>query len=88
MFDHPLNGKADLADPEFARLVVARMHRHPQSVRIEREDAADELPRPSDSILFSVAAEAEIAEHLEQRMMPRRIADVLKIVVLAAGAHT
>ena len=87
MVDHPLGRYADLVDPERARLAVGGMHRHPQSVTVERENAGDELPRPVDGVFLEVAAEAEVAEHLEQRLVARGIADVLKIVVLATGPH-
>ena len=36
---------------------------------------------------LEVVAEAEVAEHLEERVMPRRVAHVLEVVVLAARAH-
>ena len=36
---------------------------------------------------LEVVAEGEVAEHLEERMVPARVADVLEIVVLAAGAN-
>src|SRR5262249_13996785 len=32
-------------------------------------------------------AEREVAEHLEEGVMPRGVADIVEIVVLAAGAH-
>src|SRR3546814_9410999 len=47
----------------------------------------DELPGVGDRILLEVVAKAEVAEHLEKRVVPRRVADVLEIVVLATGAH-
>ena len=47
----------------------------------------NEIPREMDRFALEVVAEAEIAEHLEKRVMPRGVADVLEIVVLAAGAH-
>ena len=87
MFDNALRRHADFVDPEFARLVVGRMHRHPQPVPVERENAGDELPRPVDGVFLPVAAEAEVAEHFEQRLVAGGIADVFEIVVLAAGAH-
>src|SRR5262249_20545002 len=46
----------------------------------------NEFPRVGDGIKFEIVAEAEVAEHLEERMVPVREADVLEIVVLAAGA--
>ena len=36
---------------------------------------------------LEVIAEGEVAEHLEKRVVAARVADVLEIVVLAAGAH-
>jgi hypothetical protein len=36
---------------------------------------------------LEVVAEAEVAEHLEEGVVPGRVADVLEIVVLAAGPH-
>ncbi len=36
---------------------------------------------------LEVVAEAEVAEHLEERVVARRVADVLEVVVLAACAH-
>ena len=40
-----------------------------------------------DRVTLEIIAEAEIAEHLEERMVTRGVADILEIVVLAAGAH-
>ena len=36
---------------------------------------------------LEVVAKAEIAEHFEKSMMPGRVADILQIIVFAAGAH-
>ena len=33
---------------------------------------------------LEVVAEAEVAQHLEERVVPRRVTDVLEVVVLAA----
>ncbi len=47
----------------------------------------DQLPGESDSVLFEVVAEGEIAEHLEKSVVAIGEAHILKIVVLASGAH-
>ena len=47
----------------------------------------EELPRPRDRLGLEVVAEAEVAEHLEEREVPVGAADVVEVVVLAAGAH-
>ena len=36
---------------------------------------------------FEIVAEGEIAEHFEEGVMARGVADIVQIVVLAAGAH-
>jgi hypothetical protein len=46
-----------------------------------------ELPGEADRLALEVVAEAEVAEHLEEGVMPGGVADVLQVVVLAAGAH-
>ena len=46
-----------------------------------------QLPRIGDGILLEVVAKAEVAQHLEEGVVPPREADVLQIVVLAARAH-
>jgi hypothetical protein len=47
----------------------------------------EELPRELDRVALEVVAEAEVAQHLEERVVARGIAHVLEVVVLAAGAH-
>ena len=48
--------------------------------------ADDEFPRPLDRLLLEVIAEGPVAEHLEKRVVIGVEADVLEVVVLAAGA--
>ena len=38
-------------------------------------------------VALEVVAEAEVAQHLEEGVVARGVADVLQVVVLAAGAH-
>ena len=51
------------------------------------EDLGVELPRPLDGVFLEVVAEAEVAEHLEEREVAVGAADVVEVVVLASGAH-
>ena len=37
--------------------------------------------------VLEVVAEREIAQHLEEGVMPGGVADIVEVVVLAAGAH-
>src|SRR6185437_9243829 len=84
---HALGRHADLAGPDARRLIVLAKHRDPQARRWQFQPLRDELPRKTDRLALEVVAEGEVAEHLEEGVMPRRVADVLQIVVLAAGTH-
>ncbi len=53
----------------------------------QAEFLGDQRPGPFDRIGLEIVAEGEIAEHLEERVVAGRIADIVEIVVLAAGAH-
>ena len=76
--------ESDFVDPDALGFVVADVHRNVQPRRIELEDLRDELPRPRDRLALVVVAEAEVAEHLEERTVPSGTADALDIA-LGAG---
>ena len=40
-----------------------------------------------DRVALEIVAEAEVAQHLEEGVVARGVADRIQIVVLAAGAH-
>ncbi len=75
----------DLA-PQPARFVVGMVHRDIQAVGGDPEPlgARHPLPGVRDGFLLEVVAEGEVAEHLEERVVPRRVAHLLQVVVLAA----
>ena len=78
---------ADLLEPEVRRLVVVLVDGDPELLRRDLQRAGDELPGELDRLGLEVVAEAEVAEHLEERVVARGVADVLEVVVLAARAH-
>ena len=47
----------------------------------------DQRPGPFDGIGLEIVAEGEIAEHLEEGVMAGGIADIVEVIVLAAGPH-
>ena len=84
-----LCGQADLLVPDVERFVVGVIDRDHQALRVDAQPvlAGDEVPGEADRVALEVVAEAEVAEHLEERVVARGVADVLEVVVLAAGAH-
>ena len=74
----------------FVQIRTLRRPRDRRSSRAslrELVNLGQQLPREADRVALEVVAEAEVAEHLEERVMARGVADVLEIVVLAARAH-
>ena len=83
----PLRRQADLVLPDRVGQVVGGVHGRGQPVLGDAEVAGQELPRPVDRLALEVVAEAPVAEHLEQRVVARRPADLLEVVVLAGDAQ-
>jgi len=77
----------DLLGPEAIGFVVFGIHRHPQPLGRQLEDLGEQLPSVGDGLALEVVAEAEVAQHLEESVVPRGVADVFQVVVLAAGTH-
>ncbi len=73
--------------PEIERLVVVVIDGDGQAVLRQAEIAGDQVPGEFDRERLEIVAEREIAEHLEEGVMARGVADIVEIVVLAAGAH-
>ncbi len=51
------------------------------------EFLSDQVPGEADGFVFEIVAEREIAQHFKESMVTRRIADIVQIVVLPAGAN-
>ena len=58
-----------------------------QLVLRQAEFLGDQVPGQLDRAVLEVVAEREVAEHLEEGVMARGVADIVEVVVLAAGAH-
>ena len=71
--------------PDVGRLVVVEIDRDGQPVGVEPEPllAGQKLPGPVDRLALEIVAEAEIAQHLEKRVVIGRAADVVDV----AGAQ-
>ena len=73
--------------PKIKSLVVVDIDGRGELVLRQPEFLGDEIPGELDGAVLEIIAEREIAEHLEKGVMPRGVADIVEIVVLAAGAH-
>jgi len=62
-----------------AEVLVASMHRDPDVLGLETEALSGQLPRERDSALLEVVADREVAEHLEEREVSQRVADVVDV---------
>jgi hypothetical protein len=58
-----------------------------EAVLVEAVVLGQQLPCEVDRFGLKVIAEGEVPEHFEERVVTAGVADVLEIVVLAAGAH-
>ena len=85
--DDPLVGQAGDLLPEVGGVVVVVVDGDEELVLRQAEVAGQQLPGVGDRAFLEVVAEGEVAEHLEEGVVARGIADVVEVVVLAAGAH-
>ena len=73
--------------PQIIGLVVVVIDGDEQPIDVEPEFARDEVPGELDRAFLEIVAEGEIAQHFKEGVMARGIADIVEVVVLAAGAH-
>ncbi len=84
---HALFRQADGLGPQLIGLVVGLVDRGPELLRRQSVHLGEQLPRELDRVLLEVVAEAEVAQHLEEGVVARGVADVFQVVVLAPGAQ-
>jgi len=73
--------------PQIECLIVIDEHRHHQPIGGQAELACDQIPSKLDRPILEVISERKVAEHLEEGVMARGIADIVEVIVLAARAH-
>jgi len=72
--------------PQAEGLVVILVDRGVQTRLVQADHFGEKRPGETDGVFLEVVAEGEVAEHLEEGVMPGGTADVFQVVVLAA--HT
>src|SRR4030081_26247 len=83
-----LGWEANLLEPDVRRLIIITKHRDPKTRGIEFQPPREEVPREPDGIALEVVSKRKVAQHLEECVMPRGVADILQIVVLATCSDT
>ena len=85
--DDPRLGQAGDLAPQVERLVIVVIDGDGELLRRQSEVARQKIPGEFDRVVLEIIAEREVAEHLEERVVAGGIADIVEVVVLAAGAH-
>ena len=73
--------------PQRGRVLVVVVDGDEEPVLRQVEFLRDQVPGELDGERLEVVAEREVSQHLEEGVVARRVADIVEVVVLAAGAH-
>jgi hypothetical protein len=82
--DDPAFGQAGDLAPKVEGLVVRVVDGRGQPVRRQAPFLRQKGPGVGDRLLLEIVAEREVAEHLEEGVVARGVADIVEIVMLAA----
>ena len=74
--------------PDVGCLVIIIEYRDPELFSRQPHFHGKKFPGIPYSLPLEIIAKAEVAQHLEKRVMASRITDVFQIIVLAAGTNT
>ena len=85
--DDPLLGEAGDLPPQIERFVIVVIDGDGELFRRQPQVARQQAPRVFDRIVLEIVAERKVAQHFEERVVARGIADIVEVVVLAARAH-
>ena len=80
-------GQAGDLLPQLERFVVVDIDGDHQPFFGNAELLGHQVPGELDGAVLEVVAEREVAEHLEESVVACGVADIVEVVVLAAGAH-
>jgi len=84
--DDALVRKARDLLPQIPGLVVGMIDGGGQPAGVEAPFPGQQIPGEQDRPFLEIIAEREIAEHFEEGVVARGIADIVEVVMLAAGA--
>ena len=78
---------ADFFQPDLFGLAILIVNRDPEPCGRNAQHTGQKLPRELNGLTLEIVPEAEIAQHLEEGVMPCSVADILKIVMFATGTN-
>jgi hypothetical protein len=73
--------------PQIECFVILGIDGGQQAVLVEAEFLGDQRPGEFDGVFLEIVAKGEIPQHFKEGMVPRRIAYIVEVVVLAARAN-
>ena len=79
--------KAGNPAPESSGLLILVIDGDKQFFGWQTIFPGDQVPGHFDGMVLEIVTEGEISQHLEKRVMPRRIADILQVIMLAASPN-
>ena len=85
--DDPRIVKARDLLPDRGGFLVLGIDGDQQAFRVEPVILGDKLPGEADRVVLEIVAEGKIPQHFEEGVVARGVADIVEVIVLAAGAH-
>ena len=77
-----------LVDPDAFSFIITIMNRNPQAFRRKLNHLGEEFPGKTNGLFLEVIAKTEITQHFKKRMVTSCIANIIKVVMLAARTKT
>ena len=84
--DTPFRQARDLA-PNVVGLIVSVVDCGPEAILVEAIVARHQVPGQLDGEIFEIVAERKISHHLEEGVVAGSEADIVEVIMLAAGTH-
>ena len=84
--DDTIVGKSRDLPPQRRRLLILMIDRDQQLVSRQAEILRQQGPGMGDGLFLEIVAEGEISQHFKEGVVPGGIADIVEVIVLAAGA--
>ena len=75
----PLCRNADLFIPDFKSFLIVLIDRRIEPVSVQSHHFREKFPAPYNCLMFKVISKGEVAQHLKEGAMSRRLADILQI---------